>query len=370
MNYLLTEKSLLSKIEGNLGEDDYKEPLSILLDSLNNEANLSLIGKIALRYQISSHLKIRSKIFEFINNKELQKPASPIFVIGLPRSGTTYLFNLLSLDSNYRSPLVWEMFFPFPLIKQDSSEYKRRIKKTDFMLFFQKKLIPDLDVVHPIQSTDPEECLLISPFSLKSLLYSYMARIPSYESYLKKADHSSVFLWHSRFLQVLESFDRPHRWLLKDPGHIGRLSEILANYPDASFIQIHRDPVETIPSICSLTEKTRRPFAKEIDKNEIGQKTLSYWKESLAKGEKDKSFISKDKFINVKFDDFIVDPIGEIKKIYSGLNLDLNKETEKKMVDFVNEFKKGEKTRHTYGLSEFGLSEESVQNTLSKYISY
>ena len=370
MNYLLTEKSLLSKIEGNLGEDDYKEPLSILLDSLNNEANLSLIGKIALRYQISSHLKIRSKIFEFVNNKELKKPAPPIFVIGLPRSGTTYLFNLLSLDSNYRSPLVWEMFFPFPLIKQDPVEYKRRIRKTNSMLFFQKKLISDLDVVHPILATDPEECLLITPFSLKSLLYSYMARIPSYESYLKKADHSSVFLWHSRFLQVLESFDRPHRWLLKDPGHIGRLSEILASYPDASFIQIHRDPVETIPSICSLTEKTRSPFTKEIDKNEIGQKTLSYWKESLAKGEKDKSFISKDKFINVKFDDFIVDPIGEIKKIYLGLNLDLNKETEKKMLDFVNEFKKGEKTRHTYGLSEFGLSEESVQNTLSKYISY
>ena len=370
MNYLLTEKSLLNKIEGNLGEEDYKEPLSILLDSLTNEANLNLIGKVALRYQISSHLKIRSKIFEFVNDKDLKKPASPIFVIGLPRSGTTYLFNLLSLDSNYRSPLVWEMFFPFPLLTPDSSQYKRRIKKTDFMLFFQKKLIPDLDVVHPLQSTDPEECLLISPFSLKSLLYSYMAKIPSYESYLKNADHSSVFLWHSRFLQVLESFNRPQRWLLKDPGHIGRLSEILAIYPDASFIQIHRDPVETIPSICSLTEKTRRPFTKEIDKNEIGQKTLSYWKESLAKGEKDKSFISKDKFINVKFDDFIVDPIGEIKKIYSGLNLDLNKETEKKMVDFVNEFKKGEKTRHTYGLSEFGLSKESVQNTLSKYISY
>ena len=125
MNYLLSEKSLLSKIQGNLGEEDYKEPLSVLLDSLINEANLNLIGKIALRYQISTHLKIRSKIFEFVSNKELKKPASPIFVIGLPRSGTTYLFNLLSLDSNYRSPLAWEMFFPFPLIKQESIEYKR-----------------------------------------------------------------------------------------------------------------------------------------------------------------------------------------------------------------------------------------------------
>ena len=370
MNYLLSEKSLLSKFKGNLGEDDYKEPLSILLDSLNNEANLSLIGKTALRYQIKSHLKIRSKIFEFLEGKELEKPASPIFVIGLPRSGTTFLFNLLSLDSNHRSPLAWEMFFPVPIVEQNTKGYKRRVKKTDFMMFFQRKLIPGLDLVHPIQSTDPEECLLITPFSLKSLLYSYMARIPSYEDYLKQSDHASVFLWHSRFLQVLESFQRPKRWLLKDPGHIGRLHEILAVYPEASFIQIHRDPVETIPSICSLTEKTRRPFTKRINKNEIGARTLSYWEGSLAKGEKEKSNISQDKFINLKFEDFIVKPIEQIKVIYSQLDLNLDKETERKMVDFVQNFEKVEKAKHSYELSEFGLSKESVQNTLSKYISF
>jgi len=237
-------------------------------------------------------------------------------------------------------------------------------------MFFQRKLIPGLDLVHPIQSTDPEECLLITPFSLKSLLYSYMARIPSYEDYLKKTDHASVFLWHSRFLQVLESLNRPKRWLLKDPGHIGRLNEILAVYPEASFIQIHRDPVETIPSICSLTEKTRRPFTKRMDKNEIGARTLSYWEESLAKGEKEKSNISQDKFINVKFEDFIVKPVEQIKAIYSQLNLNLDKETERKMIDFTQKFKKVEKAKHSYELNEFGLSKESVQNTLSKYISF
>ena len=370
MNYLLSEKSLLSKFKGNLGEDDYKEPLTMLLDSLNNEANLNLTGKIALRYQITSHLKIRSKIFEFLEGKELKKPASPIFVIGLPRSGTTYLFNLLSLDSNHRSPLVWEMFFPFPIVEQHTRDYNRRIKKTDLLMSFKRKLIPGLDLIHPIQSTDPEECLLITPFSLKSLLYSYMARIPSYENYLKKADKASVLLWHSRFLQVLESLNRPKRWLLKDPGHIGRLHEILAVYPEASFVQIHRDPVETIPSICSLTEKTRRPFTKRIDKNEIGARTLSYWKESLAKGEKEKSSIRQDKFINVKFEDFIVKPIEQIKAIYSQLDLNLDKETERKMIDFTQKFEKVEKAKHSYGLSEFGLSKESVQNTLSKYISF
>ena len=107
-----------------------------------------------------------------------------------------------------------------------------------------------------------------------------------------------------------------------------------------------------------------------MDKNEIGARTLSYWEESLAKGEKEKSNISQDKFINVKFEDFIVEPVEQIKAIYSQLELNLDKETERKMIDFTQKFKKIEKAKHSYELNEFGLSKESVQNTLSKYISF
>lgn len=371
VNYLLSERSILNKVERNLGEEDYKEPLSILLDSLNNEANLSLIGKIALRYQISSHLKIRSKIFEFIRDKDLRSPSKPIFVIGLPRSGTTFLFNLLSLDSNHRSPLVWEMFFPFPLInKENKGGYKSRIKKANLMMGFQRKLIPEMDFIHPIKPTNPEECLLITPYSLKSLLYSYMARIPTYEDYLKHTDQKSVFLWHYRFLQTLESSGKPKRWLLKDPAHIGKLSEIISTYPDASFIQIHRDPAETIPSICSLTEKTRSAFSNNISKREIGSRTLAYWENALSKGEKEKDLIDRNKFIDIKFDDFVKDPLRQIELIYSQLGLILDRETKQKMNSFSKNQETEDQIKHRYDLNEFGLSTESVQNTLSKYLNY
>ena len=370
MKYLLSEKSLLRNFKGNLGEDDYREPLSLLLDSLNQEAKLNLIGKFALRYQISSHLKIRSKIFEFINNKDLEKPARPVFVIGLPRSGTTYLFNLLSLDQSHRSPLVWEMFFPFPLVQNGTSQHKRRIRKTDLLMAFKRLLMPELDPVHPIQSTDPEESLLITTFSLKSLLYSYMARVPSYEEYLKNTDHTSGILWLSRFLQVLESSNRPKRWLLKDPTHIGHLPEILSIYPEACFIQIHRDPLESIPSICSLTEKTRSPFTKNLDKKEIGKRTLAYWEDALAKGEKGRNKINKSQFFDVKFEEFINQPIEQIRLIYSHLGFNLEEKTERSMINYVEEFEEEEKIKHSYGLNEFGLSEESVQNALSKYLKF
>ena len=370
MKYLLSEKSFLTNFKGNLGEDDYREPLSLLLDALNQEAKLNLIGKFALRYQISNHLKIRSKIFEFINNKDLERPARPVFVIGLPRSGTTYLFNLLSLDQVHRSPLVWEMFFPFPLVQKGTSQHKRRIRKTNLLMAFQRLLIPSLGPVHPLQSTDPEESLLITTFSLKSLLYSYMARVPSYEEYLKNTDHTSAFLWLSRFLQVLESSNRPKRWLLKDPTHIGHLPEILSIYPEACFIQIHRDPLESIPSICSLTEMTRSPFTKNMDKKEIGKRTLAYWEDALAKGEKERNKINKSQFVDVKFEEFINQPIEQVKLIYSHLGFNFEEKTERSMINYVEEFQKEEKIKHSYGLNEFGLSEESVQNALSKYLKF
>ena len=370
MNYLLSEQSILNKVEGDLGEDDYKEPLSILIDSLSNEASLNTLGKLALRFQIVNHLRIRSRIYKFISNNNLQRPARPIFVIGLPRSGTTSLFKLLSEDQNHRSPLVWEMFYPFPLVTRMSRQYKRRLKKTDLLMYIERKLMPSLDSIHPIHSTDPEECLLITAFSLRSLIYSYMARIPRYEDFLRNCDFTPTYLWHSRFIQVLESQKRPQRWLFKDPSHIGHLSEILAIYPDACFIQIHRDPAESIPSICSLSLKTRSPFSRDIDKDEIGQRTLQFWEDALKKGMNKRAEISSDQFFDLSFKDFIDEPIKQIESIYSHFGFDLDKQTKNNMISSIQQASKEDTGTHVYSLAEFGLSEKSVQDTLSKYLKY
>ncbi|MBE19402.1 MAG: sulfotransferase family protein [Gammaproteobacteria bacterium] len=370
MQNFISEKSILKSVKGSLGGEDYKEPLTVLIESLNHEANLNAIGRIALKYQISSHLKIRAKIFSYLEDNAFTKPSNPIFVIGLPRSGTTFLFNLLSLDPNYRSPLMWEMFFPFPLLQKKSISYKLRLKKADLLISFQKKLIPDLDVVHPINSTDPEECLLITPYSLKSLLYSYMANIPSYEDYLQQADKSSVYLWHSRFLGVLESMEKPTNWLLKDPNHIAHLSEIKSIYPEARFINIHRDPIESIPSICSLTEKTRRPFSQDVDKIVIGERTLAYWERALKKGKEAKDDIDKKDYLNLRFRDLVDNPLKQMELIYTHFGLNFSDKLRMDMTCYIDKFKSIKLTKHNYRLEEFGLNEDSVQNTVGKYLDF
>ena len=120
MKYQLTKSVLLKGIEYSLEETDINEPLDILIDSINKNNEITIYGKFAFDAQLSNRLKVRAKLLNYIKNKSLPKIADPIFVTGLPRSGTTYLFNLLTLNTNYRSPEFWEIMDPFPLVKNKS----------------------------------------------------------------------------------------------------------------------------------------------------------------------------------------------------------------------------------------------------------
>ena len=365
MNNQLDVSDILKSIKGDLGEEDYLEPLEILVKSLNNEANLSYFGSLGAKFQITNHLQTRAKIFDYVSSHELKQPSSPIFVIGLPRSGTTHLFNLLSQDTAHRSALFWEIMYPFPLSKKGSFSQRRKLFKADVVLYFKNKFTPGLDDLHYIESSSPEECLLIKTLSLRSMVYVYMANIPAYQDYIQKANFLPAFKWHKRFLQCLEVQEKPKRWLLKDPCHLEHLPEILKIYPDARFIHIKRDPSETIPSICSLTATVRSGFSSSIDKNLIGSETLQFWKNALVRYSNARDSIDSSRLIDVAYEDLITDPIGMMKKIYNNFNLDLDIKTENSMVNYLSKSSMGHKNKHAYTPEEFGLTKELIQNELS-----
>lgn len=365
MNNLLNLENILNSIKGNLGEDDYLEPLEMLISSLNNEANLSYFGALGAKFQISNHLKIRAKLFDYVSSNELNEPSPPIFVMGLPRSGTTHLFNLLSQDESHRSPLFWEIMYPLPLSKKGSLSQKKKLLLTNLILYFKNKFVAGLDDLHYMESTSPEECLLITTLSLRSMVYVYMANIPSYQKYIQKSDFLPAFKWHKRFLQCLEVQEKRKRWLLKDPCHLEHIPEILETYPNAKFIHINRDPSETIPSICSLTATVRSGFTNSLDKSLIGSQTLEFWKNVLNKYSNTRDNIDPSRLIDVAYEDLIIDPIRVTKNIYNKFNLDMDVKTENSMVSYLTKTTGGHKSKHDYTPEEFGLSKELIQNELS-----
>ena len=363
----VTAEKMLGSLEGQLGEDDYTEPLNILINSANKNNKFNLFGSIAFKNQLKDRLKVRKEIYKLTKNQNLPMPANPIFVTGLPRSGTTFLFNLLSLDRNHRSPLYWEIMNPLPLATSGHQK-KWRQNKINFQLKFARTIIPKLRAMHHIRGETPEECMLIATMNIRSIVYLCMADVPEYAEYLKSCSFESVFLWHKRFLQVLEITKRPKRWLLKDPSHIGHIPEILSAYPNAKFINIHRDPVESIGSFCSLTKNVRLGFSKSVDKNSIGEMVLDFWKHKTYKGMSDKENLHSNQIANISYPQFINDPISSIKEAYIKLGLDMDIKTENNMERYLVNQKNLKKQKHAYALEEFGLTSEIVQDRFKKYI--
>ena len=358
---------MLDGLDSNLGVDDYSKPLEILINSANKNNKFNIFGAFAFKNQLKDRLKMRSKLHNFMKDKVLPSPADPIFVTGLPRSGTTFLFNLLALDKNHRSPRYWEIMSPLPLTKSNF-DIKRREWKINAELKFARTIIPNLRSMHHIRAQTPEECELLATINVRSFVYMCMANVPEYVEYLKDCSFESVFIWHKKFFQMLELNGRPKRWLLKDPSHIGHIPEILSTYPNAKFINIHRSPMKSIGSFCSLAKNIRSAFSNNVNTEEIGDVILDFWQHSLNKGIDAKQQLPEEIFIDLSYSGFIDNPLLTIKSIYEKFCLDIDIETENRMKQYLINQTKIKRQKHTYSLEEFGLSEKNINDHLKNYI--
>jgi len=358
--------SILNKVNGPLGEDEFLEPLSILLLDHKNASGFNLLGQFSTRQAILNQLKNRSKLYQFINNKNLPKASNPIIVSGLPRSGTTFLFDLLHCDPSLRGPLTWEIFQMMPITNNELNKTKK-VFKTKLKLRLIKALMPNLMKMHTMSAYLPEECQQIMSIDFKSISWAYNAKVPEYEAYLKTCDYTSAILWHSRFLQALETVQKPKNWLLKDPCHIQHIPELLKIYPNAKFIFIHRNPVDAISSISSLISHIRTPFTKNINRSEIGINALSFWKNATDCFLEDRKLIEKENYIDIRFKDFVANPLEQALSVYQALGLEINQQNKKRMKNYIYKQTQQKRAQHNYALKDFGLRQEKIEDLFKEY---
>ena len=133
---------------------------------------------------------------------------------------------------------------------------------------------------------------------------------------------------------------RPQRWLLKDPSHIGHLPEILNTYPNAKFIHIHRDPIESVGSFCSLTKNIRSAFSKKVNTEDIGATVIDFWMHNLNKGIEYRKNISSHNIVDISYQEFIKSPLGHIKKSYVHLGFDMTTKTENDIQQYISQDRK------------------------------
>jgi hypothetical protein len=358
--------SILKQVPDDLGEDDYIEPLNILCRSFNELDCSTWFGRIFIRKQIILLLKNRAKLYQFVSQREIKPVKKPLFVLGLPRSGTTYLYNLLYQDPCNRSPKTWEIAYPFPEHKDNRLRICKKISSMSLKISLLKLITGDFNHIHPAGANLPEEDTIINLLSLRTILFLFIGNVKQYADYLQKCDDAPVMLWHSRFLQYLQSQQQTERWLLKAPGHVQLIQSLSDYYPEACFINIRRNPVISFTSLCSFADFLQSNMFNKVDHKELGRMMLSFWSSSLDKIHEYRNGPNADRLIDIEYDDFVQSPIGNVKAIYKYFNLRYSTDLENNMRQYiVNNTKQRQKIKkHQYSLAKYGLTEDEVRERI------
>ncbi len=312
----------------DFGDARFQEGLEVFLRACGEEAQLSLFGRFGTRWDVNRFLCNLLQLRE----EERQAPAileepieRPIFITGLPRSGTTFLHQLLAADAANRVPLVWQLVHPYPALGARGRRDRRRQQVARQLRMFQI-LAPAFRRMHPIGADSPQECSEITAHVFASLRFDTTYSVPSYRRWLDSAGHLDAYRFHKRFLQHLQHQPGSvRRWVLKCPDHVFALSEIRSVYPDARLVFVHRDPLRVLLSTARLTEVLRRPFTRRLDLAALGRQEYERWAagaELMIEAADGEPFAEP--IFHLRHRDLVSDPLGSVTALYRhfGLTLD------------------------------------------------
>lgn len=349
-------------------EDGWREGLQVLVEDYHRHAGLTPIGRLAARRHLIDLLANRLWLeHDRARHPEItRRPIrAPLFIVGLPRTGTTLLHMLLAQDPQNRVPETWEVMHPAPA---EGTEDKRA-ERAGHELAWMERLAPGFRVMHPLAPHLPQECIAIDSHTLQGYEFQTTHYVPNYQRWLEQREKHGIYDHHHRFLQYLQ-WQRPGRhWVLKAPAHLFGLAELLAIYPDAGIIQTHRNPLEVMASLASLSTLLRGAFSEAVDPHAIGREMALRWGDGLLKSlrQRECGEVPADRFIDVDYRNVVCAPINTVERIYAHFGRALDSKAEKAMRDFLAANPKDKHGTHRYSLEEFGLDRTEQARRFAGY---
>ncbi|MGB1277385.1 MAG: cytochrome P450, partial [Nannocystaceae bacterium] len=281
----LSEESLIATARQktgleDLGDEAFRPRMRVFIQALEQEAQLTTVGRGIMRRQLLRFLVNRLRIEEdFKRHPEINDEVivAPVFIVGFPRTGTTLLHNLLAQDPDNRVPLLWELMWPSPPPDPGTRASDPRIKLVRKRLRVADIVAPQLRAIHSLDPTGPEECYHLFQLTFANPLFDAEAHVPAYMSMLEKLDWRGPYRYHKKVLKLLQWKVKGARWVLKAPSHLHTLDALLAVYPDARIIHTHRDPCAVAASFCSTYEATRSLYSNTLDLEQLGREWVARW---------------------------------------------------------------------------------------------
>lgn len=359
----------------DFGDDKWKSGFYENIKKMDRAENLHLLGRLQVR--ANSLRSLRNRLF--ITDKIKLQPAildesinSPLIITGLPRSGTTHLFELLSLDPSFRSPFCFEAVSPVEPPPDTLTGGINRKKIAQGCCDFKNDLLPELKTMHVHQHDLPEECQFImnNVLSTQPFLYNSTG---DYQTWVEGQYRDYSYRWHKKILQLWQYEQPTKRWLLKSPSHIHYMDLILKHYPNARIIQTHRDPVKTIPSFLSLIKTDTSTLLLESETRGMGKNNshpfMMIYEGGLRKviKQRQEAMVPEKQIFDINMEGLVSDPVAVIRAAYNHLDIEFSEAFEKNILNYLAKNPRNEHGKHSYQPEDFGLSNKQIREKFSFY---
>ncbi|AFJ37172.1 MULTISPECIES: sulfotransferase family protein [Mycobacterium] len=355
----------------DFGSSYYREGLERTVDALNTEAELNDLGRVMQHATISNALIQRLKIVEtYKQHPEIADEVveGPVVVLGLPRTGTTALSQLVSADPQFRSLRVWESQAPTPPPEAATQRSDPRIAQAAEGIAMIEQMFPDFRAMNSNEPEAATECQDLMGMSFRTFHFDGVVRVPGYVEWLLGSDMRETYAFHKDVLKLLQWHCKPNLWHLRTPVHMFALDAFVDAYPNAKFLWSHRDPARVLGSVCSLIAYVRSWSSDRKDPEELGAEQLAWWAEGMRRAMEFRRKFGDERFVDVSFAALQTDPVATVADSYEKLGLTFTDSARAKVRQWADEHKPGHRGTHTYDLADYGLTPERVHEAFSDYM--
>jgi hypothetical protein len=376
----LDEDSILAEARAraglvDFGDESFREPLRRMLRAFESEADLNENGRIAQRERTIGLLANRLRVEEWLRrHPEILdgKVCAPIVIAGLPRTGTTLLHRLISQDPGIFAALWYELRNPAPFAESDLGREDPRIADAVAQVKAILGAVPELASIHPWDPVGADEEIMLLEHTFLSTMPNSAANLPEFGSWVARQDQRPAYRYLERLLKFLqwqkrEAGQRGERWVLKAPYHLNTIDVLFEVFPDAAVVQTHRDPLETIPSISSMTYSLWRLAADDPDPVEVGRWWGGWFCRALRRCLELRDERYGDRFVDVWYRDALRDPIAEVRRIYAFVGRELGAAAEARMRRWLRDNARDKRAPHEYSLETFGLTRAGIERDFAAY---
>lgn len=355
----------------DFGDPDFEEGFAVLLQAYASDAHLTPLGAQLVRDELIGDLVGRLQVVDRLQRiPEIRRSTleRPVFILGLPRTGTTTLQQLLQQDPDSQVLEYWLGVVPQPRPPRDEWESNPDYQRVAEVLRLTYEADPGLRALHDVSAGGAGECRFVFRHLFMDDSYDHTAYLPSYREWFDAQPMDRVYRWYHDVLKLIQYPESGRRWVLKYPPHMRCLKELFAEFPEACVIQTHRDPTRVVPSYASLLAHFSAVYEEKVDPAAIGALSAKLWSDRLAQGIRDREQLGRDaQFFDLHFRDVLSDPVGSVAKAFDAFGLPLSETAISRMEAWNGSHKPGRHGAHDYSAASFGLDEAELSERFAFY---